>query len=329
MTSTRIPSPYDPELAAVLAAVPPDITAALRFEDLAASRALMPKLFPEITNEMLRRDGAIDVEDRQVPGPAEAPDISVLILRPAGRPGVVPAIYYIHGGGMVDGHNRVGILELADYVVEFGVAVVSVEYRLAPEHPHPAPIEDCYAGLVWTAEHAGELGIDPSRLMVWGASAGGGLAAALALLARDRGGPALSHQILLAPMLDDREITQSSREYDGEGVWDCNANRFGWTSLLGDARGGPDVPHYAAPARAEDLSGLPPAYIEVGSAETFRDEVIDYAARLVRTGVSVELHLWAGGFHGFEVMAPQAALSQDARAARLGYLRRLLGVSEP
>jgi acetyl esterase/lipase len=210
--------------------------------------------------------------------------------------------------------------------VELGAVVVSVEYRLAPEHPHPAPVEDCYAGLVWTAEHADELGIDPQRLLIYGGSAGGGLSAGTALLARDRGGPPLSHQILLCPMLDDRGITQSSQELDGEGVWDRNANLTGWTALLGADRGGPDVSPYAAPARATDLSGLPPTYLDVGTVETFRDETIEYAARLARAGVSVELHVWAGAFHGFEGFAPQAAVSQDSRAARRGYLRRALGM---
>jgi acetyl esterase/lipase len=143
-------------------------------------------------------------------------------------------------------------------------------------------------------------------------------------MARDRGGPALTHQILMCPMLDDRGITPSSQELDGEGIWDRTSNLTGWTALLGDARGGPDVSPYAAPARAEDLTGLPATFIDVGSVETFRDEDIDYAARLSRAGVSVEFHLWPGGFHGFDGMAPQTALAQAARAARLGYLRRAL-----
>jgi acetyl esterase/lipase len=225
---------------------------------------------------------------------------------------------------MVLGNNRFGADEMAGWVSEIGAVAVSVEYRLAPEHPHPAPVDDCYAGLVWTSKHADELGIDPSRLIIAGASAGGGLAAGTALMARDRGGPALSHQILMCPMLDDRGVTPSSQELDGEGVWDRTSNLTGWTALLGDARGGPDVSPYAAPARAQDLTGLPPAFIDVGSVETFRDEDIDYAARLSRAGVSVEFHVWPGGFHGFDMIAPQSALGQIARATRLAYLRRAL-----
>jgi len=225
----------------------------------------------------------------------------------------------------VMGTNRTGADEMARWADEVGAVAVSVEYRLAPEHPHPAPVEDCYAGLVWTAQHAEELGIDPARLVIAGGSAGGGLAAGTALMARDRGGPALTHQILMCPMLDDRGITPSSQELDGEGVWDRTDNLVGWTALLGDACAGPDVSPYAAPARAGDLTGLPATFIDVGSAETFRDEAIDYAARLSRAGVPVEFHLWPGGFHGFDMIAPQSALAQASRATRLGYVRRALG----
>ncbi|WP_030441989.1 alpha/beta hydrolase [Actinoplanes subtropicus] len=323
MDVSRPHPPFDPELAAVLDALPAGMKRPLNLETVAADRSWSEGAVPD---ELLRRDGAVDVEERRVPGPTGAPDVSALILRPAGLARPVPGIYHVHGGGMVMGDNRTGIVDLVDLVVDRGVVVVSVEYRLAPEHPHPAPVEDCYAGLVWTAQHAAELNIDPARLLIYGASAGGGLSAATALLARDRGGPALSHQILLCPMLDDRGITASSQELDNEGIWDRNANRTGWTALLGDARGGPDVAPYAAPARAADLSHLPATFIDVGAVETFRDETIDYAARLARAGVSVELHVWAGAFHGFETFAPQAAVSRDSRAARLGYLRRALGV---
>jgi acetyl esterase/lipase len=210
------------------------------------------------------------------------------------------------------------------YVVEIGAVVVSVEYRLAPEHPDPAPVEDCYAGLVWTAKNAAELDIDPERILIAGASAGGGLAAGTALLARDRGFPELTHQILLCPMLDDRMITPSSRMLVDTGIWDAEDNAFGWTALLGDRRGGPDVSPYAAPARATDLSRLPRTFLDVGSAETFRDETIDYAQRLCQAGVSVDFHLWGGGFHGFDMMAPHAAISRAAVAASDEFLRRAL-----
>jgi acetyl esterase/lipase len=333
MTSTRPapqtipvgpPPPFDPELAAVLAAMADEVSPSLTLEmipEVRAARAAMPRL----TDEELRRDGAFDIEERAVPGPAGAPDVSLLICRPAGATGSLPAVYHTHGGGMIIGDNRTGLPEMLDWAQELGLVVVSVEYRLAPEHPDPAPVQDCYAGLVWTAKHAGELGIDPDRILVAGGSAGGGLAAGVALLARDLGGPALLGQVLICPMLDDRNDTPSGRQMAGLGVWDRTANETGWTALLGDRRGGPEVSPYAAPARATDLSGLPPAFIDVGSAETFRDEDIHYANRIWQAGGRAELHVWPGGFHGFDGFAPQAVLSREARDARLRWLRRLLG----
>jgi acetyl esterase/lipase len=315
--------PYDPELSAVLAVLRAAQQQPLRPDTLAALREQAAAM--RLPDDVLRRDGSVVLTERMIPGPPGAPDLPVLILRPAGAQGTGPGVFHTHGGGMVLGDRRTGADEIATWVGELGLVAVSVDYRLAPEHPHPAPVEDCYAGLAWTAAHADELGIDPARLVIAGASAGGGLAAATALLSRDRGGPSLRHQILMGPMLDDRGITPSSRETNGEAVWDRTSNQVCWTALLGGSCGGPDVSPYAAPARADDLSGLPAAYIDVGAAEIFRDEAIDFAARLGRAGVSVELHVWAGGFHGFEGMAPQAAVSRASRATRLGYLRRVLG----
>ncbi|GGV24155.1 esterase [Actinomadura cremea] len=320
------PPPFDPELVPALRVINEFIAP----DRLAAPGALesigeMSALMEPPTNEALARDGAFTVEERSVPGPEGAPDVSLLICRPpADAP--TPAIYFTHGGGMVLGDNRTGVTEMLDLAADVGAAVVSVEYRLAPRTPHPGPVEDCYAGLLWTAEHAAELGIDADRVVVGGTSAGGGLAAALALMARDRGGPALFGQLLMCPMLDDRNDTPSSVQMAGLGVWDRASNQAGWTALLGGARGTDAVSPYAAPARAGDLSGLPPAFIDVGSAETFRDEDVAYAARIWQAGGRAELHVWPGGFHGFDMMAPHAAISHDARAARLHWLRRLLSV---
>jgi acetyl esterase/lipase len=283
-----------------------------------------PSPFPVPTMDDLRRGGAFEVSSVQVPGPAGAPDISLLICRPGGVATAVPALYHIHGGGMMLGDNRTGLPGMLDHAERLQLAVVSVEYRLAPETPHPGPVEDCYAGLVWTAAHAAELGIDPARVIVGGGSAGGGLSAAVALLARDRRGPALLGQLLMCPMLDDRNETPSSWQMAGLGIWDRAANEVGWTALLGDARGGPGVSPYAAPARAADLSGLPPAFIDVGSAETFRDEDVAYATRIWQAGGSAELHVWPGGFHGFAGLMPGASLSRAAVAAQRNWLRRLL-----
>jgi acetyl esterase/lipase len=320
---TTLPPPFDPELAAALDVIGEHLPPALTAEMIQPMRA--GSLLADLTDEDLARDGAFTVARRTVPGPAGAPGVELLILTPSGATGPLPGIYHTHGGGMVLGNNRTGVDGPQDWASEVPAVIVSVEYRLAPEHPHPAPAEDCYAGLVWTAAHAAELGIDPERLIIAGASAGGGLAAAVALMARDRGGPALAGQMLLCPMIDDRNDTPSAVQMAGLGVWDRTANDTGWTALLGADRGGPDVSPYAAPARATDLSGLPPAFIDVGSAETFRDEDVTYASRIWQAGGRAELHVWPGGFHGFDGLAPQAAVSHDARAARVRWLRRLLG----
>jgi len=318
------PPPFDAELATVLAAMAERRTFELTLETIPLLRESGGPL-PRPTDDDLRRGGTFELSERDVPGPAGAPDLPLLICRPAGARAPVGAIYYIHGGGMIAGDNRGGLPGMLEHAEHLQLAVVSVEYRLAPETPHPGPVEDCYAGLVWCASHAAELGIDPARVVVAGGSAGGGLAAAVALLARDRGGPALAGQLLGCPMLDDRNDTPSAWQMAGLGVWDRAANEVGWTALLGAARGGPDVSPYAAPARATDLSGLPPAFIDVGSAETFRDEDVAYATRIWQAGGDAELHVWPGGFHGFASMMPQAALSRDAVAARAGWLSRVLG----
>ncbi|WP_203336642.1 alpha/beta hydrolase [Nocardioides limicola] len=320
---TPVRPPFDPELAPVLEVlqqmVPP-----LSDDVLPGVRQGFAEGFPGVEPADLSAGGAVRVEERQVPGPAGAPDITLLILSPAEEAGPRPVIYYIHGGGMVLGDHRLGVDVLLPYVAEGSAVVVSVDYRLAPEHPDPALVEDCYAGLVWTAKNAADLGIDRQRLIIAGTSAGGGLAAGTALLARDRAFPTLSHQVLVCPMLDDRFETHSSRMLDGEGVWDRGDNLFGWTALLGERRGGPDVSPYAAPARAEDLTGLPRTYIDTGSVESFRDEVLSYASRLSEAGVSVDLHMWGGGFHGFDLMAPHAAVSGASIATRDEFIRRAL-----
>ena len=269
--------------------------------------------------------GLVRLQERQVPGPAGAPDITILIARPAvDAKASLPAFYHIHGGGMVCGDPETGLLMVLPYVAEGLAMAVSVDYRLAPEHPAPAQVEDCYAGLVWTAEHAQDLRIDLGRLIIVGGSAGGGLAAGTALMARDRGFPVLSHQVLIAPMLDDRFETHSSRMLEHEGSWNRSDNLYGWTALLGERRGAPGVSPYAAPARATDLGRLPRTYIEVGSAEGFRDECLAYAQRLSEAGVVVDMHMWGGGCHSFDVLAPHAAVSQACVATRDEFIRREL-----
>lgn len=230
------PPPFDPELAAALELVAAQLSPGFPPEAIPAMREGMTMERP--TNDALSRDGFFDVEERSVPGPEGAPDISLLICRPRAVRGPLPGLYYTHGGGMILGHNRLAIEEALDWAQELGMVLVSVEYRLAPEHPYPAPVEDCYAGLRWAAEHAQEVGIDPERILVAGASAGGGLTAAVALLARDRGGPSLIGQVLISPMLDDRNDSYSCYQMAGRGLWDRMANETGWGALLGAEREG-------------------------------------------------------------------------------------------
>ena len=192
----------------------------------------------------------------------------------------------------------------------YGCIGASVQYRLAPETPYPGPLDDCYAGLAWVHRNADELGVDPGRIGIGGQSAGAGLAAGLALLARDRGEVPVAFQLLIYPMLDDRQITPSSAWSDP--IWPPSANAYGWTAYLGDRKGGPDVEPYAAPARATDLAGLPPTLIAVGAIDGFSDEDIDYAVRLRHAGVPVDLHVYAGAPHGFEGLAVGAAVSRRA-----------------
>jgi acetyl esterase/lipase len=252
-------------------------------------------------------------------------EIVVTVIEKAGRTGTGPGFFHTHGGGMIVGDRWLGVVGFLDWAERFNGVIVTVEYRLAPEFPDPYPVEDCYAGLVWTATNAAELGIDPTRILIGGASAGGGLAAGTSLLARDRRGPALIGQLLMCPMLDDRDESVSTQQIDGIGVWDRGSNNVGWSALLGDRKGTGEVSIYAAPARATDLNGLPPAFIDCGSAEVFRDEDVAYASKLWAAGVQAELHVWAGGFHGFEIFAPHAAVSKASLAARDDWVNRLLG----
>lgn len=323
--TTPVAQPFDPELLPTLEAFKesmPEFTA----ENLGTIRDAQAQGIPGQEPVDLTAGGRVQVDELSVPASEERPEIALLVLRPTQGEGPWPVIYNTHGGGMIVGTRHMEAPMYLPYVAEGLAAFVAVEYRLAPEHPDPTPVEDCYAGLVWTAENATDLGLDPDRILISGASAGGGLAAGTALLARDRGFPALTHQILVCPMIDDRFQTASSRMLDNVGVWDRNDNIFGWTSLLGERRGGPDVSIYAAPARLQDGAGLPPTYIDVGGAESFRDEAILYAKNLSEAGVSVDLHVWAGGFHGFDMMAGHSALARASQWVRDNFIRRALDI---
>lgn len=234
-----------------------------------------------------------------------------------------PCFIHPHSGGMVMGSRYTGVEMVADWVEEFGAVALLPEYRLAPEHPFPAGFDDCVATLDYALAHADSIGVDPSRTLVAGMSAGGGIAAGIMLHHRDRGGAALAGAVLMCPMLDARNDSPSARQFAGSGIWDQESNAVGWAALLGD-RAPDEIPAEASPSLAEDLSGLPPTFIDVGSMDTFRDEDTDFARRIWAAGGDVELHVWSGGFHGFDLGFPAAQLSQKALRARVDWIRRQL-----
>ncbi|MFG2824619.1 alpha/beta hydrolase [Kitasatospora sp. NPDC048365] len=256
----------------------------------------------------------LDVEDRTVPAD---PDVPVRIYRPRHADG--GAIVWLHGGGFVMGDLDTEHPWAARIAAASDAVVISVGYRLAPEHPFPAAFDDAWAVLTWAAGHAERLGLDPERIAVGGHSAGGGIAAALALRARDRGGPAIRFQLLNQPGLDDRQETWSQRRFTDTPWFDRGKAATAWRHYLGGRPAGP----YAAPARAVDLAGLPPAYVATAELDPNRDEDIDYALRLLRAGVPVELHHWPGTFHGSQAIL-SAAVSQRQNAELAAALRRAL-----
>jgi len=257
----------------------------------------------------------VNREETEVPGGDQGDlPVPVRIHSPVHRTGPIPGVLAIHGGGYVIGDRTMNDGLFDRWCVDPGVVAVSVGYRLAPETPYPGPLEDCYRALAWTVEHADDLGIDPTCIGLYGASAGGGLAAGLALLARDRGEVEVAFQMLQYPMLDDRQITRSSQVEDLQ-IWSRTSNRFGWGAYLGHLYGSDAIPVYAAAARAEDLVGLPPTYICVGTLDGFVDEDIDFAQRLLHAQVPTELHVLPGAPHGFELLGDTAIARQSEHDA--------------
>jgi acetyl esterase/lipase len=260
----------------------------------------------------------LGVTERRIPGPAG--DVRLLVYVPRQRTGPVAGLLWIHGGGYVLGSPDADDLRVKTIADAVGCVVVSVDYRLAPETPHPGPLDDCYAALRWLRAQAADLGVRADRLAIGGASAGGGLAAGLGLLARDRGEVQLAFQLLLVPMLDDRTVTHPDpHPYTGEFTWTAARNAFGWKSLLGHEPGLEGVPAYAAAARAESLEGLPSTFISTGALDLFLEEDLEYARRLTRAGVSTELHVYPGAYHGFS----QVADAQVTAAYTRDYTRAL------
>ncbi len=307
----------DPDLRPALDTVPPmEFTA----QALPGIRLAMAGMFAKAQEAA----APAVVESFTVPGPQGAPPVRVVSYRPVRDDMLTPAILHIHGGGFVLGSPEMADATNRRLSSEFGCRVVSVDYRLAPETAFPGAIEDCYAALRWLHDSADALRVDPQCIGVKGESAGGGLAAALALLARDLGGPAIRFQHLTYPMLDDRTVSDPNpNPFTGQHMWTREYNRFGWSSLLGHSGGGEGVSPYAAAARAPDLAGLPPAFIAVGGLDLFLEENLAYARRLTQAGVPVEFHLYPGAFHGFEMVA-DARVSRRAERISDEALRRSL-----
>jgi acetyl esterase len=292
---------------------------ALPLADLAEARALVEQKeadapAPDTTG--------LEITDRLVPGPAGAPDVSVRVYRPAaGHDG--SAVLFLHSGGLIIGGLESEHPLCTSIARELATVVVSVDYRLAPEHPFPAAIDDSYAVFTWLFAASGELGVDQNRVAIVGRSAGGGLAAAVTLMARDRSGPRACFQYLDVPMLDDRMDSATVRNFIDTPIWDRPSTEIAWHHYLGDDVGGDDVSPYAAPARATDLSGLPPAYIHTAQFDPLRDEGMAYAQRLLTVGIPTELHSSPGTFHGSD-MVEDATISLRLAAERLAVLRRAL-----
>lgn len=279
---------------------------------------------PGVPDQLIDQGGAVTLTHLEIPAAYGDEQLPVLVVAPAektGRP--LPCIYYTANGGKIRQGSTAGVTPFDTGLVQaHEIVLVSISPRVGPKHRHPAQVEDAYAGLKWIVENAAQLGIDATKIIIMGKSGGGGIAASTAIYARDRSGPPIAYQMLIYPMLDDRTETVSSR-YAAAG-WGPRHNQIGWSAILGEARGGPNVDSYAAAAREANLAGLPPTYVEVGSSEIFRDEDLQFGCRLAEAGVPVEIHSWMGGFHGFEIVAPEATLSRACLTARESFLTRAL-----
>ena len=309
---------YDPEFSGLLSLLPTiaDLSSLESIQQMRESRA-------DFYGEPVERDDVLK-QDQRVPGPAGAPEVPVRVYRKKlSLGGARPCVLEIHGGGFILGNIEMMDPWCQGVAAELDAVVVSVEYRLAPEHPFPAGVEDCYAALAWTGAQAESLGIDPERIAIAGQSAGGGLAAATALLARARGGPALCFQLLEIPELDDRLETPSMQAFTDTPLWNLPNARWSWRHYLGPDHVG-EVSPYAAPARAKALSGLPPAYLSTMEFDPLRDEGIEYASRMLQAGVSVELHSFPGTFHGSALMR-NAEVSRRNSEEVIRVLSRRLG----
>ena len=304
----------DPEVAPALLAFPAEMVTAIG-DDPPTARAMFDGFMEQMAAMLPPTE--VTIEERMIPGPGG--DLRVVIYQPPVE-GPRPGFLWIHGGGYIIGDAR-DDGSCIPHAEHTGCTIVSVDYRMAPEHPAPAGTEDCYAALLWMVENAEELGIDTDRLAIGGASAGGGMSASLALMNRDRGGLDLKLQLLIYPMIDDTHETPSGHFVTHPNVWNRDVSMKAWKMYIGDAE---EVSPYAAASRATDLTNLPPAYITVGTMDLFRDENIEYAKRLLAAGVPTELQVFPGCFHGSEIVAPMAAVSQRMSQGYLDALKRAL-----
>ena len=300
-------------LAPLLAALPADVRRRLdEVGDVTIDDANLAAMRGRTLRSPGTPTGAVAHTDHHVPGAPGDPDVAVRLHRERDVTLPRPGLISIHGGGYVIGSHLGDDGRFDGWCTTLRCVGVSVGYRLAPETPYPGPLEDCYAALRWAYRNAAELGIDPDRIGVIGGSAGGGLAAGLALLVRDRGEIPVSFQVLSYPMLDDRLQTESGRA--GAPLWGPDTNQYGWRAYLGAYQSSDDdVPAYAVPARARDLTGLPPAFVTVGNLDGLLDEDLDYARRLIAAGVPTDVHVFADGPHAFDSMLPNTAIAARAR----------------
>jgi acetyl esterase/lipase len=299
-------------------------------EPLEGLLAVMPGGFNSISDITQRRevvgqllvepelDKNVNMEDRVITGPSGDQKIRIYTAKKASKP--APALIYIHGGGMILGsiEGEAGVAQM--FCAESGATVISVDYRKAPEFPYPAGADDCYSAAKWVFDNASELGIDKNNIGIYGGSAGGGLTLAVVLMARDRKSMNFKYMMPIYPMIDDRNETSSSHEITEIGIWDRDGNKEAWNWYLG----GKPADEYAAPARAKDVSGLPPAFIDVGEMDLFRDEDTAFAQRLIQSGVACEFRIYPGAYHGSEVFAPEAELSKRIWAGRVEALKRFI-----
>lgn len=264
------------------------------------------------------------IENVFIPGQDGHTKIRLRIYKPKSVTTLTPVLIWLHGGGYVMGKPEMDDNSCADYVRQLGMTVVSVDYRYAPKHPFPAGLDDCYSALKWIVSHAQKLNIDPDRIAVGGNSAGSGLAAALAQLAYDRKEIDIAFQLLIYPMLDDRTVLRTDIDDSSNVTWSHENNRFGWESYLGQECGADNVPAYSVPARRTDLSGLPPAWIGVGTLDIFHDEDVEYAERLKQANVKCEAEIVPGAFHGFDVFDPNISIVQEFRKSQIVAMKKYL-----